>query len=237
MTKNSHGFSRQVIMVFLIVASFIVVTAVLLATFDHKSSANKENNEDPLPVIDYKKRFEWADEIPYLYRASGMPPQDAVRLILQNSAHLRTYMAIQLLRGCSSESSDSICSAKLGEPALEEKISSGIDQEVTARLKSGGEMTSADISLLRQPGPFTRLIALKSHASPYASLVFFLTGGNGYSATRIKEMYGNPSDETSSDDSYVMTYKSQTTSYSTKTEFQVNVNSGEAKRVMISLQR
>jgi len=104
------------------------------------------------------------------------------------------------------------------------------------RLRTYGQMTSADIGFPRQPFPFTFLIALKSNTSRYASLAASLTRGNGLTLTRVIGSYGEPHEERAKADTRILVYKSDGNGYSSKTEFTVNTNIGETTTVMVSVQ-
>jgi len=228
--RNScRGFSWLA----LALASFVVVAAVLFALFP----PGDEAKDAPLPPVDYKKRFDWGDTLPYLRRAAALRPEEAVRVLLQNSVHLRTYVAIEFSAGCGSDGSRPFCNAQLGDPVLESEITSRIEEEIKARLRMSGQMTSADVAFPRQPFPLTLLIALKSNSSPYASLVASLPRGNGLTLARVIERYGEPHEERISADARILVYKAEADGYSNKMEFTVNANTGETRSVAVSLQR
>jgi hypothetical protein len=223
--NRCRGFSWLV----LALGSFVLVAVILFVVFPPKD----DSKEPALPAPDYQKRFEWADAIPYLRRAAALPPEEAVRLLLQNSVHLRTYVAIELT-ACAS---GPFCNQRVGDPALETEITRRIDDAIKAKLRTGGSVTSADIAFPRQPYPFTFLAALKPHTSRSATLIASLTRGNGLTLTRVINNYGEPAEERTTARGRILVYKAEGADYTSKTEFTVSGNTGETTDVMISVQR
>ncbi len=196
------------------------------------------------PKVDYTKGFDWRDTVPVLYRATDLPPEEAVKLLFQESPDLRTYIAIELQANCTSQSTpgtqpqNPICNAKLGDPILEAAITKKIDEIVTTRTDSQGTMTSLDYTLSHQPYPFTWIVAMKSHTNPYASLTLDLPDGNGTTISQIESKYGAPDDTTVDADSFTLiTYRADTANYKAKCVFRMDPNSGEARRVTITVER
>lgn len=234
---NHSGASHILRVVVLMSVTFCVV-ALILYWYIRPKPFEPPATDAELADVNYKKSFEFEDTFPTLDRAAGMSPEDAIRLLLQKTAHLRTYMAIELKAGCRSESLDAICIARLGDPPLEGMITKKIDDVIAARINSKGAITSVDYTLSRQPFPFTVIVALKSNVRPYASLVFYLPDGNSTTLSSIQQRYGAPDEQTVDNESYpLLSYKKTATNYTAKIEFQMDPNSREAKRVSINLQR
>lgn len=227
------GVVRAMIVFF---ASFCIVTLALL--WYARTPAFDESEPPPSPKVNHKEPFKWSDAIPHLYQAAALPPKEAVRVLLQNSVHLRTYVAIELISASKPE--DPFRNAELGEPILENAITPKVDEMIAKRIRSEGSLTSVDCVLSRQPFPFTVITALKSHTHPYASLVFDLTEGSGVSARSIKAEYGLPLERTTDPldgESLLMKYRTETKSYTATTVFKLNARSEQGRSVTVSVQR
>jgi hypothetical protein len=224
------------------VLALIMVTFCLVGLFVwwHSKPRPFEEAEAPAPmVIDYGKSFDWRDAITPLYRAAALPADEAVKLLLQNTVDLRTNVAIALLteRRSGESNTEPIYHAKLGDPALEAAITQKIDDLVRQRLQSHGDMTSVDC-WLRQPFPYSAIIALKSHTEPYASLVFEMSEGSALTENGIAMKYGPPQNRAIDEGSFsVTTYQVETKSYVAKAAFQAEPNNSQIRRISISLKR
>lgn len=235
MTKTKRApFRRAVRALVLVVASFCLVALFLF--YYSRPRPFDESEPPPTAGVDYKKSFKWSDSIPHLYRAAALSSHEAVRLLLHNTLHLRTYVAIELQ--ASARPGEPIYDARLGDTILETVITSKIDEVVQERIDSRGTMTSVYYPLPRQPFPFTVITAMKSHNQPYASLIFDLTRRTSLTGRQVETEYGAPQERAMDAQSFILfTYRTETKSYTAKTKFQIHPDSNKVRRVSISVQR
>lgn len=184
----------------------------------------------------HQKTFELDDMIPHLQRAIDMPPKEGVKLLLQRTPHLRTYMAtlLQVARPC--PPSDPICTAQLGDLILERAINREIATIVELRISTKGTMTAVDYEFERQPFPFTVVTALRSRTEPYASIVFDLPRRTTYTGSRVLEKYG-PAEERRVNDETWLSYRIENAGYTVVRRFRIDIQSNEVRQQSLSLKR
>jgi hypothetical protein len=217
---------------------FLAMVAVVAVALFWYVPAWDESEPPPLPKENYQGSFKWSQPIYHLYQAAIRPPTEAVTLLLQTSLHLRSYVAIEILS--TATPGDPLREAKLGDPILEKAITLKIDEMILKRIVTKGSMTSVSCVLSRQPFPFTVIHALKSHGVPWASLVFDLPEGSLVSPRTIEAECGallerkpDPFDS----DNFLMTFRTETKSYTATTVLKLKTSTEQAKSVMITVQR
>ncbi len=210
------------------------IATLLIATALSLPVCTQSSNTSSPARLDYSKPFELKDEIPNLYNAASLPPEEGVRQLFQNNVHLRTYVAIALQRQCGSETQDRTCRAKLGDEVLETQITSLIDDLVNKRIHSGGSITSVDYAFNR-PWPFAAVTAMRPHSESKAYLVLGLFPGNFYTVSRILEQYGDPNDQRISGSPRSLSYRTTAKNYVFVIRFQLNQGETEAEQIWLTL--
>jgi hypothetical protein len=229
--------------VVLMALSFIVLALALFVFRKRSPPGSSADTDIATPVlakVNYEKSPEWSDAIPFLYQATLLSPKEGVSLMLQSAVQVRTYAAIQLQRaaGRAGEEGSAIYNAKLGDPVLEAAINKQITDTVSQRTDSHGSITSVDYPMTQQPYPFIAIMALRSNTEAYASLVYELSQGGGYTAAQVENKYGVPPETTVDPESFrLLTYPTVTDDYFAKIAFRVESGTEEVRRITVTMQR
>jgi len=174
--------------------------------------------------------FDWREMIPLLYRAAGLPPEEAVKLMLENTAVLRAYVALELQAQCGPQAS--ACSSQPASPAL---ITKRIDEVVRKGIFTRKNVTRVDY-LMRQPFPFAAIAAMKSRNRRDAFLVLDFAE-KICTAAQIEDKYGSPRDKSIFQWFSMFEYRIDAKTYVARAAFTIDPVSGEAQRIAISLKR
>lgn len=175
--------------------------------------------------------FDWREMIPLLYRAAGLPPEEAVKLMLENTAVLRAYIALELQARCGPQAS--VCDSQPASPAL---ITKRIDEVVRKGIFTRRNITRVDYLLARQPFPFAAIAAMKSRNRRDAFLVLDFAE-KSCTAAQIEDKYGSPRDKTIFQWFSMFEYRIDAKTYVARAAFTIDPVSGEAQRIAISLKR
>jgi len=174
--------------------------------------------------------FDWREMIPLLYRAAGLPPEEAVKLMLENTAVLREYVALELQAQCGPRAP--ACDSQPASPAL---ITKRIDEVLREGIFTRKNVTRVDY-LMRQPFPFVAVAAMKSRNRRDAFLVLDFAE-KSCTAAQIEDRYGSPRDKTIFQWFSMFEYRIDAKAYVARAAFTIDPVSGEAQRVAISLKR
>jgi hypothetical protein len=227
----------------LMALSFVVLALALFVFIKRSPPRGATDPDIATPVlanVNYEKSPEWSDAIPSLYQATKLSAKEGVALMLQSAVHVRTYAAIQLQRAARlvGDEGSAIYNAKLGDPVLEAAITRQIADTVSQRTDSHGSITSVDYPMTQQPYPFTAIMALRSNTEAYASLVFELSQGSGFTAERVKDKYGvSPETMVDPESFSLLTYPIVTGDYFAKIVFKVDAGDEEVRTVTVTMQR
>jgi hypothetical protein len=238
----TKGQARAARLLGLFLVTFCAITVWLYWRNPHRSATESALELGyTAPSTAYKSGFDWQNSIPNLYRAAGLSSDKAVRLLMQTSIDLRTYVAIQLQSRChqSDEAPQSeICTAKLGDLNLERSITARIDEILGKRTQTRNSLTSADCRLNEIPFPWTSITVMKSDSEPYTVLVLDSPRDIPYLESEVEIHYGSPDNRTTDQDGYaVMTYEKKTDEYDAKAEFHLDLSATSVRQLFITLRR
>lgn len=225
----------------LLLVTFCVVAAFLFFRTPRSSAVHELEYDYAAPPAVYKSAFDWQNSIPHLYRAAGLSSGKAVRLLMQTSVDLRTYLSMQLQSACRQPGDapqPDICTAKLGDLNLERPITEKIDEILAKRTQGRNGITSADYSLSELPFPWTSITVMKSDTDPYTLLSLETPRDLPYLVSEVENHYGPPDKRMTDHDGYtLMTYEKTTDDYAARAEFQVDPLSGKVRQLTITLHR
>jgi len=238
----AKGASTPAKLLGLFLVTFVAIAVWLFWRNPHRSATESALELDyAAPATAYKSGFDWQSSIPNLYRAAGLSSNDAVRLLMQTSVDLRTYVAIQLQSGCHQPNETArpeICTANLGDSDLERLITARIDEILGKRTQTRNSLTSVDYGLTEIPFPWTSIIAMKSNSDPYSVLVLDSPRDIPYAVSDVETHFGSPDNRTTDQDGYtVMTYEKKTDEYDAKAEFHLDLSATSVRQLFISLRR
>jgi hypothetical protein len=186
-----------------------------------RSSASEEFSADD---------FDWRETIPYLYIAAGMPAEQGIKALLENSKLLRAYIASDVQAECASGAKP--CATQ----SLQGEVSKRIDEIVQETTSRRRHITLVDYPLTRQHFPFTDITALRTDKHPDAYLVVDFAE-NSCTAAQLQDKYGSPYDTDVVDWYGVYKYRLDTKNYTTRAAFEIDPVNGSVLRVAISLKR
>ncbi len=190
-----------------------------------RSSASEEFSADD---------FDWRETIPYLYVAAGLPAEQGIKALLENSKLLRAYIASDVQAECSSGTKP--CPARSGPLSLQGVVSKRIDEIVQETTSHRRNVTLVDYPLTRQHFPFTDIAAMRTDRHPDAYLVIDFAE-NSCTAAQLQDKYGAPYDTDVVDWYGVYRYRLDTKNYTTRAAFEIDPVNGSVLRVAISLKR
>ncbi len=178
--------------------------------------------------------FDWREMIPYLFVAAGLPGEQGIKAVLENSKVLRTYVANEVRGECRPEKNP--CAAKGNGFVPEGEVSKRIDEIVQEGIFRRHKIAIVDYPLARQPFPFSEIVALKREEQRDAYLILDLAD-HSYSAAQLRAKYGAPDDTNVVEWYGVYKYRLDTARYASKTVFEIDPVDGAVIRVAISLKR
>jgi hypothetical protein len=178
--------------------------------------------------------FDWREMVPYLFVAAGLPEEQGIKALLENSKVLRTYVADEVRAECRPDKSP--CGVKGDGFVLEEEVSKRIDRIVQEGIFHRHKTAIVDYPLARQPFPFSEIVALKREKQRDAYLILELPD-HSYTAAQLRAKYGAPYDTNVLEWYGVYKYRLDTAGYTCKTVFEIDPVDGAVIRVAISLNR
>lgn len=176
--------------------------------------------------------FDWRRMVPYLSVAAGLPGEQGIKAMLENSRVLRAYVADDIRDEC--RMGKSPCGAKEEESGLEGEVSRRIDQIVQEGIIHRHNTVVVDYSLPRRPFPFSEIVALKSEKRQNAYLIFGFSD-RSYTAAQLQSKYGAPYDTNIFRWYSVFEYRMESSSYTSKAVFEVDPTDGAVMKAAISL--
>jgi hypothetical protein len=225
---------------FLLVLALFACTVLLLGTYLVIKIGPKRiiEAEQPCPEAsppNYSRAF-WPDqEVADLCAAATMVPRQAVTHILRRAIPVRTYVAIELMRDCSS--TPSVCNKHLGDPVLESAIDQRLDSMLPQSIEDSNDFTSASI-WMTSPFPWKGFIALRGDLEPYAAISFEMTSDALLSRQRIEEQYGVAAHQNTNNEGYLsLEYPSAGPGYTSMLTILVDPLSNRVRRVTVGVTR
>ena len=176
--------------------------------------------------------FDWREVVPYLFIAAGLPEEQGIKTLLENSRVLRAYLANEVRPEC--EAAKNPCAAKGDGFVPEGEVSKRIDEIVQEGIFRRHKMAIVDYRLARQPFPFSEIVALKREKQHDAYLILELAD-RSYTAAQLQTKYGAPQDTNVFQWYSVYIYRLDSTRYTSKAVFEIDPVDGAIVRVAISL--
>jgi hypothetical protein len=220
------------------IASLVMMCLLLSGFAPPGSSAGSSNSNQPASIAGSGEfsvdDFDWREMVPYLYVAAGLPDEQGIKALLENSKVLRAYVASDVQAEC--RSSRKPCGARSSSFTLQGEVSNRIDQIVQEGTSRRHHITSVDYPLARQPFPFTDIAALKTekHRDAYLVLDF---ADKSYTAGQLQDKYGPPYETNVIEWYSVYKYRLDTKNYVSRAAFEIDPVDGAVTRVAISLKR
>ena len=176
--------------------------------------------------------FDWREMIPYLFIAAGLPGEQGIKAVLENSKVLRAYVENEVRAECRPDKNP--CAARGDGFMLEGEVSKRIDEIVQEGIFRRHKMAIVDYRLARQPFPFSEIAALKSEKQRDTYLILALAD-HSYTAAQVQSKYGAPQDTNIFQWYSVYKYRLDTARYTSKAVFEIDPVDGAVVRVAISL--
>ena len=176
--------------------------------------------------------FDWREMVPHLFIAAGLPGEQGIKALLENSKVLRAYLANEVRAEC--EAAKNPCAAKGDGFVLEGEVSKRIDEIVQEGIFRRHKMAIVDYRLSRRPFPFSEIVALKRERQRDAYLMLELAD-RSYTAAQLQAKYGAPQDTSISQWYSVYKYRLDTARYTCKAVFEIDPVDGTVMKVAISL--
>lgn len=218
--------------------SLVMMCLVLSGFAPPGSSAGSSDRNQPSstsgPVEFSADDFDWREMVPYLYIAAGLPGEQGIKALLENSRVLRAYVATDVQVDC--RSGRKPCAARSGSFTLQGEVSKRIDEIVQEGISRRHKITQVDYPLTRQPFPFTDIVALKTEKRRDAYLVLDFAD-HSYTAAQLQDKYGVPYDTNVVEWYSVYKYRLDTRDYAARVAFEIDPTDGSVIRVAISLKR
>jgi len=218
-------------------ATLLVMMSLLLSAYapppsraaeDSSSQPSRTSAQAEFSADD----FDWREIVPSLFVAAGLPGEQGIKAVLENSKVLRAYVANEVRTECKSDKKP--CSAKGDGFTLEGEVSKRIDEIVQEGIFHRHRMTIVDCPLPRKPFPFSEIVAIKSEKQGNAYLILDLTD-RSYTAMQVQAKYGVPQDTNVTQWYSVYKYRLESTRYISKAVFEIDPVDGAVMRVAISL--
>ncbi|HYN15879.1 MAG TPA: hypothetical protein VES66_08845 [Terriglobales bacterium] len=198
------------------------------------SSDNSQPSSTSGPVELSADDFDWRDMLPSLYEAAGLPAEEGIKEMLENSRVLRAYVATDIQAQCKPGAQP--CGTKSDGSMLQAAETREIDEIVREGIFRRHKITRVDYPLTGQPFPFTSIAAAKTQKHRDAYLVLDFTE-HSYTAAQLQEKYGAPYDTIIFQWFSMYKYRLDTKTYAARAAFTINPVDGEVRRVTISLKR
>jgi hypothetical protein len=175
--------------------------------------------------------FDWRDAIPYLFTAATMPGEQAIKVVLERSNVLRTYVTNEFLIGCAADKSR--C-PKAGDVTLDGAVDKRIDEIVDEGIFHQRKNAIVDFKLSQQPFPFSEIVAVKSEKKQDTYLILAFAD-HSYTVSQLQAKYGAPYDTDIVQWYSVFKYRQDSPRYTSKAVFEVDPVNGSVLKVAISL--
>jgi hypothetical protein len=176
--------------------------------------------------------FDWREMVPYLFVAAGLPGEEGIKAVLENSNVLRAYIRNEVRSECRPD--EKPCTAKPPGSLSEEEVSKRIDEIVQEGILVQHKTTFVDYPLARQPFPFSQIAAVKSEKHPDAYFMLSLADRN-YSSAQVQAKYGAPYDTDIFQWYSVFKYRLDSRQYTSKAVFEIDPVDGAVIKIAISL--
>lgn len=215
-----------------VLSSFRSVLAV--PPVSEASEGNNQRSDTRIQAEFSADDFDWRELVPTLFLATSLPGEQGIKALLENSTVLRNYVANEVRSECRPDLNP--CATKGERIALEGEVSKRIDRIVQEGIFHRHKMAIVDYPLVRQPYPFSEIVALRREKQRDAYLILDLAD-HSYTSAQVQAKYGVPHDTNVLEWYGVYTYRLDTARYTCKTVFEIDPVDGAVIRVAISLKR
>jgi len=212
-------------------AILLVMLSLLLSVFAPSLSSASDGDTAPIVQAEFSADdFDWRDMVPYLFAASALSGEQAVKAVLENSKVLRAYVGSQVR----AERRPDKSTANGNAPTLDEEVSKRIDEIVQEEILHQHKAAFVDYLLSRRPFPFSEIAAAKSEKHPDAYFMLSFAD-RSYTAAQVQAKYGAPYDTSVSQWYSVFKYRLDTPRYTSKAVFEIDPVDGAVIKVAVSL--
>jgi hypothetical protein len=176
--------------------------------------------------------FDWRDAVPYLFTAAGLPEDEGLKTILENSKPLRIYVADAVRAHC--ELANDGCDSSRKDFSLDSEVSRIIDGIVREGLRHEHKSAFVDFAFGPRPFVFSQISALRSDKQQDAYLVLQFAD-HAYTAAQVQAKYGAPYDTDIFGRSSVYKYRIVNALYTGRAVFEINPVDGAVMKLAISV--
>ncbi len=176
--------------------------------------------------------FDWREMVPYLYQASTLSGEQGLKVILENSKVLRTYVAIDVRKEC--KPGNDRCDSSRPDFTVEGEVRRRIDGIIKEGLLHRRRSSLVDYRFDRPAFDFAGIAALRSDQKQDAYLVLQFAD-RVYNSAQLQAKYGPPDDTDIYQWYSVFIYKAVNSRYASKAVFEVNPADGAVMKVAISV--
>jgi hypothetical protein len=206
--------------------------ALIFAFAVPSANASDPGNASAARAVFSADDFDWRDMVPYLFAAAGLPGEQGIQSIFENSRVLRAYIDSQVRAEC--KPGNSRCDSSQQGFTLEGEITKRIDGIVKEGLVHQHKSVVVDYPFARQSFPFTEISALRSDKQQDAYLVLEFAD-HSYRAADVQAKYGAPYDTDVFDRYSIFKYRLVGAHYTSKAVFEINPVDGAVMKVAISV--
>ncbi len=176
--------------------------------------------------------FDWRRMVPYLYEAAGLPGEQGIKTVLENSRVMRAHVANEVRAKC--KPGYNRCDSSRVGFTVDGEATKRIDGIVREGMVHRHKTVSVDYALEGQPFPFSEIAVLKSDDRRDAYLVLKFSN-SAYSVADLQAKYGAPYDADIFQSYSVFKYRVVNAQYTSKAVFEVDPTDGAVLEVAISL--
>jgi hypothetical protein len=214
----------------------VVITLSLLSlVFADKRSTASEDSDVPrstsIHPMSSADDFDWREIVPYLLVSAGLPEEQGIKALFENSSVLRAYVAQQAADCVPGKNS---CALKRDRSGLDEEVSKQIDEIVQEGLFHRHKTAIVDYTLSRQPFPFSEVAAIRSEKREEAYFLLALAD-RSYTAAQVQAKYGAPYDTDIVQWYSVYKYRLDNPNYTSKAVFEIDPVDGAVLKIAVSL--
>src|SRR5580704_7568448 len=217
-------------------AAFLVMLSLSLPVLAPPLSSASDDAKQPAGTTTQSDfaadDFDWREMVPYLLVAAGLPGEEGIKAVLENSSVLRAYIRNEVRSECRPEKNP--CTAKRPGSLSDEEVSKRIDEIVQEGILVQHKSAFVDYPLAHQPFPFSQIAVVKSEKHPDAYFMLSLAD-RSYSAAQVQAKYGAPYDTDIFQWYSVFKYRLDSRQYTSKAVFEIDPVDGAVIKIAISL--
>jgi hypothetical protein len=141
-------------------ATRLFMLSLILSGLAPSMFSADDSNPPPTAVLGAElsaDNFDWREIVPYLFMAATLPTEQGIKVVLENSGVLRTYIANEVQAECRPH--ESPCVAKDDSVTLEREVSKRIDEITQEGFLRWHKAAIVDYQLTHRPFPFSEIAA------------------------------------------------------------------------------